>query len=86
MMYSLFFRGESFFWFEYGGVEDVVIRNNNFIYCSYSGSVNVVVYITPRYGKSINQETIFERNIKFKTHASLYPNVSLFDFTNYKNI
>ena len=65
MMSSVLFRGESFYWFESGSLEDVVIRNNRFNYCAYSGSEHAVLYITPRLGKSFDQTETFDRNIRF---------------------
>ncbi len=65
MMSSILFRGESFYWFESGSLEDVTIQNNRFNYCAYSGSEHAVLYITPRLGKSFDQTASYDRNIKF---------------------
>lgn len=65
MMSSILFRGETFYWFESGIVEDVTIRNNHFEYIAYSGSEHAVMYITPRLGKTFNQDELYDRNIRF---------------------
>ena len=69
MMSSILFRGESFFWFESGVVEDVLIRNNSFEYCAYSGAEHAVMYITPRLGKMFNQNELYDRNIRFENNT-----------------
>jgi predicted ATPase len=74
MMSSIFFRGESFFWYESGAVNDVVIRNNKFEYCAYSGAEHAVLNITPRLGRSFDQSAIFDRNIRFENNS-----ISTFD-------
>ena len=65
MMSSIFFRGETFFWYESGAVNDVLIKNNTFDYCAYSGSEHSILNITPRLGKSYDQLIIYDRNIHF---------------------
>ncbi|CAM4109233.1 right-handed parallel beta-helix repeat-containing protein [Zobellia nedashkovskayae] len=65
MMSSIFFRGETYFWFESGAVEDVLIQNNNFEYCAYSGMEHAILNITPRLGKDFDQTEIYDRNIRF---------------------
>lgn len=65
MMSSIFFRGESFFWFESGAVNDVLIQNNTFEYIAYSGSEHSVLNITPRLGKTFDQSITYDRNISF---------------------
>ncbi|SIS78537.1 Right handed beta helix region [Belliella pelovolcani] len=69
MMSSVFFRGETFFWFESGGVTDVLIQNNTFEYCAYSGAEHAVLNITPRLGKSFDQEQLYDRNIRFENNT-----------------
>jgi Right handed beta helix region len=69
MMSSILFRGETFFWYESGAVNDVLIRNNTFDYCAYSGAEHAVLYITPRLGKSFDQTAIFDRNIRFENNT-----------------
>lgn len=69
MMSSIFFRGETFFWFESGAVEDVTIRNNRFEYCAYSGMEHAVLNITPRLGKSFDQSVGYDRNIRFENNS-----------------
>ena len=65
MMSSILFRGETFFWFESGQVADVLIQNNRFNHCAYSGAEHAVMYVTPRLGKSFDQTALFDRNIRF---------------------
>ncbi|WP_242157116.1 right-handed parallel beta-helix repeat-containing protein [Aestuariivivens sediminis] len=69
MMSSLFFRGETFFWFESGAVNDVLIQNNTFEYCAYSGSEHAVLNITPRLGKTFDPSLIYDRNIRFENNT-----------------
>ncbi|WP_197705694.1 right-handed parallel beta-helix repeat-containing protein [Labilibaculum antarcticum] len=69
MMSSILFRGESYYWFESGAVEDVLIRNNHFEYCAYSGSEHAVMYITPRLGAEFNQDEYYDRNIRFENNT-----------------
>lgn len=65
MMSAVFFRGESKFWFESGNVEDVLIRNNRFDYCAYSGMEHAVLRVTPRLGDAFTEDKAFDRNIRF---------------------
>lgn len=65
MMSSIFLRGESFFWYESGAVNDVLIRNNKFEYCAYSGAEHAVLNITPRLSKVFDQTALYDRNIQF---------------------
>lgn len=69
MMSSILFRGETFFWYESGAVEDVVIRNNTFEYCAYSGSEHAVLFITPRLGVGFDQTALYDRNIRFENNT-----------------
>ncbi|SNS47870.1 Right handed beta helix region [Belliella buryatensis] len=69
MMSSVFFRGETFFWFESGGVTDVLIQNNTFEYCAYSGAEHAVLNISPRLGKSFDQTHLYDRNIRFENNT-----------------
>lgn len=66
MMSSILFRGESRFWFESGAVEDVLIRNNTFDYCAYSGAEQAVLNISPRLGNGFDQNEVYDRNIRFE--------------------
>ncbi|MFH6772946.1 right-handed parallel beta-helix repeat-containing protein [Gaetbulibacter aestuarii] len=65
MMASILFRGETFFWFESGAVNDVLIQNNTFEYCTYSGAEHSILYITPRLGKTFDESALYDRNIRF---------------------
>ncbi|MBU2881735.1 right-handed parallel beta-helix repeat-containing protein [Psychrosphaera sp. B3R10] len=65
MMSSILLRGETYFWYESGSVEDVTIRNNSFEYVASSGKEHAVLYITPRLGKSFDQSQSYDKNIKF---------------------
>lgn len=65
MMSSILFRGETFYWYESGAVEDVLIQNNDFKYVAYSGSEHAVMYVTPRLAKSFDTSIAYDRNIRF---------------------
>ena len=69
MMSSILFRGETFFWYESGAVEDVLIRNNTFDYVAYAGKPHAVLNITPRLSTSFNQDEIYDRNIRFENNT-----------------
>lgn len=69
MMSSIMLRGETFFWFESGNVEDVVIRNNRFVRCAYSGSEHAVFRVSPRLGKAFDQTIQYDRNIVFENNT-----------------
>ncbi|TXF87965.1 right-handed parallel beta-helix repeat-containing protein [Neolewinella aurantiaca] len=69
MMSAILFRGETYYWFESGGVEDVTIRNNRFDHCAYSGSEHAVLYITPRLGKGFDPTAPYDRNIRFEDNV-----------------
>lgn len=69
MMSSVFFRGETFFWFESGGVNDVLIQNNTFEYCAYSGAEHAVLNISPRIGETFDQLQFYDRNIRFENNT-----------------
>ncbi|WP_281614846.1 right-handed parallel beta-helix repeat-containing protein [Flammeovirga sp. SubArs3] len=64
-MSAIFFRGESYFWYESGQVEDVLIQNNTFYNCASSGNEHAVLYITPRLGKSYDKSATYDKNIRF---------------------
>ncbi len=66
MMSSVFFRGESYFWFESGAVGDVLIRNNRFSHCAYSAMEHAVLYVTPRLGGGFDDTIPYDRNIRFE--------------------
>lgn len=65
MMSAILFRGESYFWYESGMVEDVLIQNNHFEYCAYNGRNHAILNITPRLGETFNQDELYDRNIRF---------------------
>jgi hypothetical protein len=65
MMSAVFLRGESKYWYESGNVEDVLIRNNYFDYCAYSGMDHAVLRVTPRLGDQFASDSSFDRNIRF---------------------
>ncbi|NJB85411.1 hypothetical protein GGR26_001156 [Lewinella marina] len=69
MMSAILFRGETYFWYESGAVKDVLIRNNRFEHCAYSGAEHAVLYITPRLGESFDQSAIYDRNIRFEDNS-----------------
>ncbi len=65
MMSSILFRGELYFWYESGGVEDVLIRNNTFHNVADCGSRHATLYITPRFSDKFSQSEQYDRNIRF---------------------
>ena len=69
MMSSVMLRGETFYWFESGNVEDVVIRNNRFIHCAYGGSEHAILKVSPRLGKTFDQSIQYDRNIVFENNT-----------------
>ena len=69
MMSAILFRGETYYWFESGVVEDVLIRNNTFDYVAYAGAEHAVMYITPRLGKNFNQDELYDQNIRFENNT-----------------
>lgn len=77
MMSAVLLRGETFFWFESGAVEDVLIRNNVFENCADCGSDHSVLYITPRLGKPFDPSLPYDRNVRFvnNTVNSFIPRV-----------
>ncbi|GGZ87948.1 alpha-1,3-galactosidase-related protein [Algibacter mikhailovii] len=69
MMSSIMLRGETFFWFESGNVEDVIIRNNRFEHCAYGGPEHAVLKVSPRLGKTFDQTMPYDRNIVFENNT-----------------
>lgn len=65
MMSAIFFRGETYFWFESGAVKDVLIQNNRFEYCAYSAMEHGILTITPRLGATFDTTIPYDRNIRF---------------------
>jgi len=65
MMSSIMLRGETFFWFESGNVEDVIIRNNRFVHCAYGGAEHAILKVSPRLGKTFDSTITYDRNIQF---------------------
>lgn len=65
MMSAIFFRGETFFWYESGAVTNVLIQNNRFINVAHGGPEHAVLYITPRLGKSFDSTSFYDENIQF---------------------
>ncbi len=65
MMSSIFFRGESRYWYESGAVQDVLIQNNVFDYCAYNGREHAVLRVTPRIAQQFDQSKTYDRNIRF---------------------
>lgn len=65
MMSSVMLRGETFYWFESGNVEDVIIRNNNFVDCAYGGAEHAILMVSPRLGKTFDDTIVYDRNIQF---------------------
>ncbi|MFI3318519.1 MAG: right-handed parallel beta-helix repeat-containing protein [Rikenellaceae bacterium] len=69
MMSAVLFRGETFFWYESGAVEDVTIRNNYFKNAADCGSVHAVLYVTPRLGKNFDATAPYDKNIVFENNT-----------------
>jgi len=69
MMSSIMLRGETFFWYESGNVEDVVIRNNRFVYCAYGGAEHAILKVSPRLGKTFDDSVLYDRNIVFENNT-----------------
>ncbi|MCL5245317.1 right-handed parallel beta-helix repeat-containing protein [Cellulophaga sp. 20_2_10] len=70
MMSSIMLRGETFYWFESGNVEDVIIRNNNFVDCAYGGaSEHAILKVSPRLGKTFSDTDLYDRNITFENNT-----------------
>mgnify|MGYP006180387089 CR=1 FL=1 len=65
MMSAVFFRGETFFWYESGGVTDVLIQNNRFVNVAHGGPEHAALYITPRLDKSFSTSQLYDQNIRF---------------------
>ena len=117
MMSAVFLRGETYFWYESGEVEDLIIRNNVFKNVAQGGMEHAVLTVSPRLGSGFNQKHLYDRNIQFinntiKTFDNRivwadrvdgliikgnkitktqdfkpqYPNASMFEFTNCKDV
>jgi len=69
MMSSIMLRGETFFWFESGNVEDVLIRNNRVVHCAYGGAEHAVLTVSPRLGKTFDDSILYDRNIVFENNT-----------------
>ncbi|MEP0213878.1 MAG: right-handed parallel beta-helix repeat-containing protein, partial [Cellulophaga sp.] len=69
MMSSIMLRGETFYWFESGNVEDVIIRNNYFVDCAYAGSEHAILKVSPRLGKTFSATNLYDRNIVFENNT-----------------
>ncbi|WP_303317253.1 right-handed parallel beta-helix repeat-containing protein [Flavivirga abyssicola] len=65
-MSSIGLRGETFFWYESGAVNEVIIRNNHFINCAHGGAEHAVLWVSPRLGKGFDKTEIYDRNIIFE--------------------
>lgn len=64
MMSAILFRGETFFWFESGAVNDVTIRNNKFKNYADCGKPHAAIYITPRLSENFDQTECYDKNIQ----------------------
>jgi len=60
-MSAILFEGDLNFWFESGAVNNVTIRNNEFIDCAYSGNKQPVIFINPMMKKHMSEK--YEKNI-----------------------
>ena len=68
MMSSIMLRGETFYWFESGNVEEVIIRNNRFVDCAYGGMEHAILKVSPRLGKTFDKTITYDRNITFENN------------------
>jgi hypothetical protein len=69
MMSAIQLRGDTFYWFESGAVNDVLIRNNRFVNCNYGGVDSAILYVTPRLSKTFDNMTLFDSNIRFENNT-----------------
>jgi len=69
MMSSIMLRGETYYWFESGNVEDVVIRNNRFVHCAYGGAEHAILKVSPRLRKTFDESITYDRNIVFENNS-----------------
>lgn len=69
MMSSIMLRGETFYWFESGNVEDVIIRNNRFKHCAYGGMEHAILKVSPRLAKTFDVTIPYDRNIVFENNS-----------------
>ncbi|MCK9342897.1 MAG: right-handed parallel beta-helix repeat-containing protein [Massilibacteroides sp.] len=65
MMASILLRAEAFHWYESGANENVTIKNNTFVNCTYGGGDQAVLYISPKLNKSFDQNQIVDKDIHF---------------------
>lgn len=66
-MSAILFEGDMNYWFESGAVSDVIIRNNSFVDCSYSGYKQPVIFINPMMKK--HTDTPYEKNIRIENNS-----------------
>jgi hypothetical protein len=69
MMSAIQLRGDTFYWYESGAVNDVLIQNNRFINCNYGGTDSAILYVTPRLGKAFDNTALFDSNIRFENNT-----------------
>ncbi len=69
MMSAILFRGETYFWYESGGVTDVTIRKNYFKNAGDCGSKHAVLYVTPRLGEKFVSKEAYDKNITFENNT-----------------
>lgn len=70
MMSSVMLRGETFYWYESGNVEEVIIRNNRFNHCAYGGAPeHAILKVSPRLGKQFDTTFTYDRNIVFENNT-----------------
>ena len=69
MMSAIQLRGDTFYWYESGAVNDVLIQNNRFTNCNYGGTDSAILYVTPRLGKAFDSTALFDSNIRFENNT-----------------
>lgn len=81
---SILFEANGTYWFESGGVNDVVIRNNTFNSCRYSGSNNAIIDCPPRPAEEENK--YFHKKIEVSGNRFILINEAVALFNNAEEI
>lgn len=76
-MSAILFEGDLNYWFESGAVSHVIIRDNLFTDCSYSGNKHPVIFINPMMKK--HTEKKYEKDIRIENNRFLTFDSYIFD-------
>lgn len=76
-MSAILFEGDLNYWFESGAVSHVIIRDNLFADCSYSGNKHPVIFINPMMKKHIEKK--YEKDIRIENNHFLTFDSYIFD-------